>query len=113
MELSLRPYHGSILLCDSPAEMRKQYRRLCRKTCPHEITESGGRYIKIEFDHPHETQWLVYSDSLAYLAHEFCHVLLQTFKTIGHDPTQGDGEPFCYMLSQLMLEASPAPTHEG
>lgn len=105
-ELSLRPYHGSILLCDSPVEMRKQYKRLCHKPCPHSITDTGGRYIKIEFGHPHETRWLVYGQCLAYLAHEFSHVLLQTFRTIGHDPTIGDGEPFCYMLSQLMLEAA-------
>jgi hypothetical protein len=104
-ELSLRPYHGSIFLCESPDEMRKQYKRICRKACPHPIGESGGRYIKIEFEHPHETRWLVYGDSPASLAHEFSHVLLQTFGTIGHDPTVGDGEPFCYMLSQLMLEA--------
>ena len=86
--------------------MRKQYKRLLRTPCPHVITGTGGRYIKIEFDHPHEVRWLVYSQCPAYLAHEFSHVLLQTFGTIGHDPTIGDGEPFCYMLSQLMLEAS-------
>lgn len=104
-ELSLRPYHGSILLCESPKEMRQQYRRLCKAKCPHKVAETGGRYIKIEFDHPSETKWLVYGQELAYLAHEFSHVLLQTFATIGHDPTVGDGEPFCYMLSQLLLEA--------
>jgi hypothetical protein len=105
-KLSLRPYHGEVWVCFSPEEMKRAYRRLTRQLCPHEIREDGGRFIKIEFDDHRDTKWLVYAKTPHYLAHELTHVLLKTFGFIGHNPTQGDGEPFCYMLSQLMLEAS-------
>ena len=103
-KLSLRPYHGEIWLC-SYEELQKAYKRLCRKPYPYQDPKRGGRYVKIEYDIPAETVWLVWASELAYLAHEISHVLLHTFGTLGHDPTTGDGEPFCYMLSQLLLEA--------
>jgi len=40
------------------------------------------------------------------LAHELSHVILHVFEHCGIDPREANGEPFCYMLSQLMLEAS-------
>jgi hypothetical protein len=39
------------------------------------------------------------------LAHELSHCLLHVFERCGIDPIQAGGEPFCYMLSQLMMEA--------
>jgi hypothetical protein len=33
------------------------------------------------------------------------HVMLNVFELVGIDPREAGGEPFCYMLSQLMLEA--------
>lgn len=104
-KISLRPYHGEIYLCKSPKEMKSQYKKLTKEDCTHAVNSSGGRYIKLEGDNHNDTKWLVYGEKKAYLAHEFAHVLLKTFALIGHDPTQGDGEPFCYMLSQLLLEA--------
>lgn len=56
-KLSLRPYHGTIWLCESVDEMHKAYKRLTKEKWPHGDTDvNGGR--------------------------------------------------FCYMLSQLMLEAA-------
>ena len=102
--LSLRPYHGEIRLCDSLAELRKEYRRLTRERYPYEDDPEGGRYVKIVAGDG-GPKWLVFAANHHCLAHEFAHVLLHTFGTLGHDPTAGDGEPFCYMLSQLLLEA--------
>jgi hypothetical protein len=94
-----------VWVCDA-MELRAAYKRLCRKPYPYTDPAKGGRYVKIECGNlAADTVWLVWASEIAYLAHEFSHVLLQTFCTIGHDPTTGDGEPFCYMLSQLMLEA--------
>lgn len=104
-KLSLRPYHGSVWLCDSLDELARTYKRLCREPYPYTDDPQGGRFIKIITDKPSGTKWLVWAANTATLAHEFSHVLLHTFGRIGHDPTEGDGEPFCYMLSQLMLEA--------
>jgi hypothetical protein len=39
------------------------------------------------------------------LAHEFSHVVLHVFERCGIDPREGSGEPFCYLLSQLLLDA--------
>lgn len=102
--LSLRPYHGEIYLCKSHRELKKHYRKLTGNKCPHQLSDAG-QYVKIEGNKVADTIWLVYGSKLEYLAHEYSHVLLHTFKTIGHDPTVGDGEPFCYMLSQLLLES--------
>jgi hypothetical protein len=106
-KLSLRPYHGSIWLCESWDELHKTYKRLTKKSCPYEAMESGGQYVLIEGDNLVDRVWLVWASEVSYLAHEFSHVLLKTFNTIGHDPTEGDGEPFCYMLSQLLIESEP------
>ena len=104
--LSLRPYHGEILLCDSLAELRKQYRRLTKTAYPYEDDPNGGRFVLVDGGRLTSRAWLVFAATPHALAHEFAHVLLHTFRTIGHDPREGDGEPFCYMLSQLLLEAN-------
>lgn len=39
------------------------------------------------------------------LAHELSHVVLHVFERCGIDPREALGEPFCYMLGQLMLQA--------
>jgi hypothetical protein len=103
-KLSLRPYHGVIYLCKSHDEMRKIYKKNTKQECPHVLSDAG-QYIKLEGDKPKDTIWLVYGSKKCYLAHEYSHILLKTFGTLGHDPTVGDGEPFCYMLSQLLLES--------
>jgi hypothetical protein len=104
-ELSLRPYHGKIILCESRKELRKVYKKQTKTSYPYADPKDGGRYVRLEGDAAADIVWLVWGSKLAYLSHEFSHVLLQTFNTIGHDPREGDGEPFCYMLSQLILEA--------
>lgn len=104
-KLSLRPYHGSIYLCKTLRELRKEYEGITENDYPYDDDPDGGRYIRLDSDKYKGVVWLVYAKNTAALAHEFSHVLLHTFRAIGHDPTEGDGEPFCYMLSQLMLEA--------
>lgn len=105
-KLSLRPYHGTVWVCESLDELRKAYKRRTRSAYPYEDDPKGGRYIKLEGATVGDTIWLVFAADAAALAHECAHVLLHTFGKIGHNPTDGDGEPFCYMLSQLMLEAA-------
>ena len=99
-KLSLRPYHGYIWLCESQEELEKTYTDLCGVPYEWDDDPLGGRYIEMEND-----VWLVRAHTPYALAHEFSHVLLHVFGLIGHNPTIGDGEPFCYMLSQLLLEA--------
>jgi hypothetical protein len=105
-ELSLRPYHGKILLCESVAEMKKVYRQKTGRPYPFTDDDpTGGRYIKLDGSDG-SVRWLVWGNDFPCVAHELTHVLLHTFGVIGHNPTEGDGEPFCYMLSQLLHEAA-------
>lgn len=104
-KLSLRPYHGEIWLCRSLAELRKLYEKRTGTDYPYQDDPAGGRFIMLELDEPKSRVFLVFASTAAALAHEFGHILLVAFKTIGHDPREGDGEPFCYMMSQLMIEA--------
>lgn len=105
-ELSLRPYPGTILLCESPEEMRKAYRKLTKTAYPYKDDPEGGRFIRLECAKEADTAWIVFAATAHALAHEYSHVLLHLFRIIGHDPREGDGEAFCYMLSQLMLESN-------
>ena len=49
--------------------------------------------------------YLVWGKKPHNLAHEISHTVLHVFKRCGIDPREGNGEPFCYMLSQLILDA--------
>jgi hypothetical protein len=105
-KLSLRPYHGEVWVTADLDELRRAYKRITRQAYPYTDDPKGGRYVLLENGTLGDRVFLVYSKRPEALAHEICHVLLIVFKTIGHDPREGDGEPFCYMLSQLMLEAA-------
>lgn len=49
--------------------------------------------------------YLVWGKNPHTLAHELAHAVLHVFERCGIDPREARGEPFCYMLSQLLLEA--------
>jgi hypothetical protein len=106
-KMSLRPYHGEVWLCDSIENMARAYKIKTRQSWPYATDPNGGRFVMLEGDKLVDRVFLVYGASPAALAHEFAHVLLIVFRTIGHDPREGDGEAFCYMLSQLMIESTP------
>ena len=106
-KLSLRPYHGEVWCFTDLEEMRKAYKRVTKQAYPYTDDPNGGRFILLEGDALTNRTFFVFAKAPHCLAHELTHVLLIVFKTIGHDPREGDGEPFCYMLSQLMLEARP------
>ena len=105
-KLDLRPYLGSVWVCQSRKELRNAYEKRTGTAYPYTDAKDGGRFVRIDGKRDCDVIWLVYAGGPHQLAHEFAHVLLHTFRTIGHDPREGDGEPFCYMLSQLMLEAA-------
>lgn len=105
--LSLRPYPGKVIVFKSLKDLRKFYEKLTGEKYPYRTSKDGGQFIKIVHanNQAKDTKWLVYGRTPHVLAHEFAHVLLKVFEMIGAKPGCGNGEPFCYMLSQLMLEA--------
>lgn len=102
-ELSLRPYNGRLFFASSREEYERAHRRLFKTpdvlSCAQQGRFNGGEGV--------DGLWtyIVYAESFPVLAHELSHAVLHVFERCGIDPREGGGEPFCYMLSQLMLDA--------
>lgn len=102
-ELSLRPYHGRLFIAKTPKEYEGGHVRLFKTpdvlTCAQVGRMTGGE--------GKDGKWtyLVWGKDAPQLAHELSHVVLHVFDRCGIDPREAGGEPFCYMLSQLMTEA--------
>lgn len=104
-KLKLRPYPGEVWVFSDLKELRRTYKRMLGEKYPYEDEESGGRFIAVERSaEVKDRVFLVYGRKPHVLAHEFTHVLLVLFSDINCNPASGNGEPFCYMLSQLLLE---------
>lgn len=103
-ELSLRPYHGRLFIVKTAKEYEKAYTKLFKTpdalTCAQEGRFSGGE--------GRDGMWtyLVWGKKPCTVAHEMAHVVLHVFERCGIDPREGNGEPFCYMLAQLILEGA-------
>ena len=103
-ELSLRPYNGRLFVAHTLKAYQKAHKKLFNQpdvvSCATEGRFSGGEGI--------DGLWtyLVWAEKPHTLAHELSHAVLHLFERIGVDPRDGAGEPFCYMLSQLILESS-------
>jgi hypothetical protein len=104
--LSLRPYPGEIRLFSNLMHMRAFYEHKTGERYPYEDSHASGRFVRVDGKTSADTLWLIYARRPHVMAHEFAHVLLHLFREIGSDPADGNGEPFCYMLSQLMLDAA-------
>lgn len=102
--LSLRPYNGNLYLASSKEDYERGHKRLF-KTPDVLSCKQAGRFTGGEGVDGYWT-YLVWADSSATLAHELSHCVLHVFERVGIDPRDSGGEPFCYMLSQLMLDAT-------
>ncbi len=101
-ELSLRPYVGKLYVAASKEDYERGHKRLFKR--PDKLTiAQAGRFS----GEGNDNMWtyLVWGKDAPRLAHELAHVILEVFMLCGIDPREGAGEPFCYMLSQLMMEA--------
>lgn len=101
-ELSLRPYNGRLFVTRSREAYEKAHLKLFNEpdvlNCTQAGRFSGGR--------GKDDMWtyLIIAEEPPYWAHELSHVILHTFERCGIDPREAKGEPFCYLLSQLMQE---------
>lgn len=103
-KLSLRPYNGKLIL----AESVKEYEALHQKTFKTPDVLSCAQAGRMTGGEGKDGMWtyLIWAEAAPQLAHELSHVILHTFERCGIDPREAGGEPFCYMLSQLMVEAA-------
>lgn len=103
-EIALRPYPGSIRLCATREEFYRQHKLMFGEPGK-DLTHNRGRMVARWDD---ETSWpyyIVWGESTAHLAHELAHVVLHVFELADIDPRAANGEPFCYLLSQLLVDA--------
>lgn len=102
-ELSLRPYHGRLFVVKTTKQYEKAHKKLFNT--PDVLTcAKAGRFVGGEGKDGMWT-YLVWGNKSHDLAHELSHVVLHVFERCGIDPRDSGGEPFCYMLSQLLLDA--------
>lgn len=103
-ELSLRPYNGRLFVAKSAKAYERAHQQIFKT--PDVLTcAQGGRFSGGEGKDGMWT-YLVWASAPHTLAHEMAHVILHVFERCGIDPREGAGEPFCYMLSQLLLDAA-------
>ena len=102
-ELSLRPYNGTLFIAKTPKDYEASHKRLFgtedklnKSQCGRFCADRGKDGM---------TTYLVWGKATPQIAHEIAHVVLHTFDRCGIDPISGNGEPFCCMLSQLMIDA--------
>lgn len=103
-ELSLRPYTGTVIFTRSKAEYEKLHGEVF--SIPDIIQCDCGGRMAGGGDKDGMWTYLVYANKPHYLAHEMTHVVLAVFERCGIDPIASGGEPFCYMLSQLIMDAN-------
>ena len=101
-KLSLRPYNGRLFVAKTKKEYEQYHIKLFSTpdvlTCVQDGRFSGGN--------GKDGLWtyLVWGKNSYIMAHEISHVLLHVFERCDIDPREANGEPFCYMLSQLLME---------
>jgi hypothetical protein len=102
-ELSLRPYTGRLFIVKTMKEYERAHARLF-KTPDVLKCGMGGRFSGGEGKGGLWT-YLIWARNSHTFAHEISHVVLHVFERCGMDPRESGGEPFCYLLSQLLLDA--------
>lgn len=101
--ISLRPYNGNLYFATSRSMYEREVVRLFGE---HDKLNEGqqGRFFG-GCGPDHMWTYLVWAANPHSLAHEMSHVVLHVFERCGIDPREANGEPFCYMLSQVIMEA--------
>lgn len=101
----LAPYPGSVCRFNSWQDLRGYYEKQVGPYPYQNDEPNGGRFIYVEnAKNASKSEYLVFGREPHVFAHELSHAILDLFKRVGIDPREGNGEPFCYLLSQLMLD---------
>lgn len=100
---SLRPYPGRVMVCES----REEFYRLHKREFGEPSVSLDGKYgrMSCQWSAKKGGTYLVWAVDKERLSHELAHVCLHVFELVSIDPRDAGGEPFCYLLSQLMLDA--------
>jgi hypothetical protein len=106
-ELILRPYNGRLFLAKTVKEYERQHMALFKTPDILNCTQVGRFAGHFTGGGGKDGIWtyLIWGNSVPQVAHELSHVILHVFERCGIDPRESNGEPFCYMLSQLFIDA--------
>lgn len=102
IELSLRPYFGKLHVASNRETYEAEHRRLF-KSEDRLCANQDGRFFAGEGKDGYWT-YLIWAKHDGALVHELSHVVLHLFGLVGIDPREAMGEPFCYLISQLLLD---------
>lgn len=105
MKLSLRPYPGTVIICETLEQLLHKVSRADKKPFTMDDGLSVGGYTVQVLSETVPVRYFVWAEDTPSLAHELSHVVLWVFEIAGIDAREAGGEPFCYMLGQLMKEA--------
>lgn len=102
-ELSLRPYNGRLFVVTTAKEYERAHEKLFNTPDVLNCAQDG----RFSSGEGKDGMWtyLIWGKHPHTLAHELAHAVLHVFERCGIDPREAGGEPFCYMLSQLLLDA--------
>ena len=103
VKLSMRPYNADLFVFRNVEKYQKKHKELFgfRDEIGAGVNgRMGGGVVD------GKKTYIVWADEPHNLAHELSHCILDRFQDVGIDPREANGEPFCYMLSQLMLECA-------
>jgi hypothetical protein len=104
-ELSLRPYNGRLFFAKTKKTYLKAHKELFREPDVLSCSAVEGRFVGGQGPDGMWT-YLVWAETPHVLAHELSHAVLEVFDRCGIDPRAANGEPFCYLLSQLILDVN-------
>lgn len=102
-ELSLKPYTGRLYFADTRKKYEAWHKKIFGNADPLNITQAG-RFAG-GGDSEGRVSYLVWGQDTSSIVHELSHVVLDVFERSGIDPRGCNGEPFCYLLGQLVTEA--------
>lgn len=103
-EVSLRPYPGKLYVAPDAEIYERSHVKLFNESDALNPTQSG-RFSGGSGPGGYWT-YLIWASSQHILAHELSHVVLHLFERCGIDPRQAGGEPFCYLISQLIEDVN-------
>mgnify|MGYP000961172966 CR=1 FL=1 len=106
-KLSLRPYNGELWIAKTKEAYDLAHKRIFKEP---DVAFCEGVAGRFSGGANRNGMWayLIWAPTPAIMAHELSHVIFATFNRCGIDPRNDEGEAFCYMLSQLMMEALDA-----
>lgn len=102
VEISLRPYNGRLFVARTKRDYEKAHEILFKE--PDILTCAQGGRFSGGCGKDDMWTYLIWAAAPHTLAHEASHVVLHVFQRCGIDPVASGGEPFCYLLSQILLD---------